>query len=590
MSEFSAGPVLPVGLTPAEPARSEISEADRGAFDEPIAELGEGAAAWAATSLAKRAELLAAVHASIATQARRWALTARDIKGLDADSPLVGEEWSTGPYATLLAVGSLAATVAGLAAGRSPLADTRFGTAPDDRLTVPVLPHTPHEALLMHGFRAEVWLQPGVTADQARRSAGLGELTPTASGGVGLVLGAGNITAIPPLDVLYEIVAHNRAVLLKLNPVLQNMMSTYQSALRPLVDADLLRIVQGGAAVGEYLAHHEGIAHVHLTGNAATHDVIVYGPGPEGRKRQAAGTPLLRKEITSELGGVSPVIIVPGAWSRRDLQYQAEHVATQRLHNGGYNCIAAQAVVLSADWPQKTAFLTELRAAMARAPERPAWYPGSDNRMDAAASAYPAAERIAGGTRLLIDIPVDQDASVLETTEFFAPVLGVIELPGTGQAFLDTAVDTVNRDFVGTLGANVLIDPSQIKNLGAGFRDAIAKLRYGTIAINCWTGIGFITPTATWGAFPGNTLDDVGSGIGIVHNALLIESAERTVVTGPFRPFPRSIAHGEFALFPKPPWFVTARSAQKTGRLLAGFAAKPSWLKLAAVFGSAFKA
>ena len=34
------------------------------------------------------------------------------------------------------------------------------------------------------------------------------------------MLGAGNITSIPPLDVLYEIVADNRAVLLKLNPIM----------------------------------------------------------------------------------------------------------------------------------------------------------------------------------------------------------------------------------------------------------------------------------------------------------------------------------------------------------------------------------
>jgi len=75
-----------------------------------------------------------------------------------------------------------------------------------------------------------------------------------------------------------------------------------------------------------------------------------------------------------------------------------------------------------------------------------------------------------------------------------------------------------------------------------------------------------------------------------VHNALLLDHAERTVVTGPFRPFPRSIAGGEFALFPKPPWFVTARSATRTGELLTRFAQKPSWLKMSGIFLSAFRA
>lgn len=572
------------------PTGTELPAAERESLDRAIRELAAGAESWAATPLAQRAELLAATHAAIATQAERWATRARDIKGLDADSQLVGEEWISGPYATLAGAGTLAKTVAALAAGKSPLAGIKTGTAPGDRVTIPVLPHTAHEALLLHGFSAEVWLKPGVTAEQARAAAGLGELTPTQSGGVGLVLGAGNIPSIPPLDALYEIVANNRAVLLKLNPIMAGMMSVYRAALRPLIKAGLLRIVQGGGDVGGYLAHHTGVSHVHITGSAATHDVVVWGPGADGRARKAAGTPLLEKEMTSELGGVAPIIVVPSVWTKRDLRYQAEHVATQRLHNGGYNCIAGQIVVLSSDWPQKKAFLAELRAAIARTPARRAWYPGSDDRVAGAATCYPKAERFADGARLLVDIHAEDDASYLQTTETFSPVLGVIELPGTGQAFLDTAVATVNAEFLGTLGANLLIDPAERKRLGQGFRQSIADLEYGTIAINSWTGLGFLTATASWGAFPGHTLDNVQSGIGVVHNALLIDSPERTVVTGPFRPFPRSFAHGEFALFPKPPWFVTSRSAQTTGRLLSGFAAKPSWLKMPAIFLSAFKA
>ncbi|MEU2237490.1 hypothetical protein ABZ585_42055, partial [Streptomyces vietnamensis] len=42
----------------------------------------------------------------------------------------------------------------------------------------------------------------------------------------------------------------------------------------------------------------------------------------------------------------------------------------------------------------------------------------------------------------------------------------------------------------------------------------------GTSAI---VGNTIQTPRATWGAYPGHTLDDVQSGIGIVHNALLLD-------------------------------------------------------------------
>ncbi|MDO8383859.1 MAG: aldehyde dehydrogenase family protein [Microbacterium sp.] len=456
---------------------------------------------------------------------------------------------------------------------------------------MPILPHDAHEALLLNGFSAEVWMPPGVTETTVRERAGLGQLHPGDNGGVGLVLGAGNITSIPPLDVLYEIVANNRAVVLKLNPTLAPLMSVYAAALAPLITFGVLRIVQGGSAVGSYLAHHDGISHVHITGSSITHDVVVFGPGAEGARRKKAGTPLLAKPMTSELGGVSPIIVVPGKWTKRDLRYQAEHVATMRLHNGGYNCIAGQVVVVSAEWPQKQAFLAELRSAIDRAPARHAWYPGSQARLAAAEKTYPTAEKLGvDGCRLFIDLTSSSDASTIEHTEYFSPVLGIIEITGSGQAFLDRAVESVNRDFLGTLGANVIVQPRDRKALGRGFDEAIANLKYGTIGINAWTGLGFLTAAAPWGAFPGHTLNDVGSGIGVVHNAFLIDSPERTVVTGPFRPFPRSFAHGEWALFPKPPWFVTARSAARTGELLSGYASGPSWAKMPAVFVSAFRA
>ena len=328
-----------------------------------------------------------------------------------------------------------------------------------------------------------------------------------------------------------------------------------------------------------------------ITGSAATHDLIVWGRGEDAAARRAAGTPLLQTPITSELGGVSPIIVVPGDWSSADLKFQAEHVATQRLHNGGYNCIAGQVVVLSSDWPQREAFVEQLRIAMGGAPGREPWYPRSGERVAAAATAYAEAERLGpDGGRLLVDARGSESASVIETTEYFSPVLGIVDVSGTGQVFLDSAVDLVNEDFVGTLGANLLIDPATLKALGGGFEEAIARLEYGTIAINAWTGVGFLTANATWGAFPGHTLEDVQSGIGVVHNAFLLADTERTVVRGPFRPFPRSAVGGEFALSPKPPWFVSARSSRRTGELLTRFAAKPSWAKLPGIFGSAFRA
>ncbi|WP_433660878.1 aldehyde dehydrogenase family protein [Nocardia sp. CA-128927] len=560
---------------------------DESAIDEALAELTAGEKVWAQTPLRRRRELLDDLHARTGRFADDWVRAARTIKGLDADSPLVGEEWMSGPLTMLQATAALSATLAALEDGRSPLDGVTVKAAPGNRVAVPILPLSTYDRLLLNGFHGEVWLRPGVDADTARRRAGLAQLEPTATGGIGAVLGAGNITSIPPLDALYELYAHNRVVVLKLNPITDPLYTVFEMVFAPLCELGVLRIVTGGAATGSYLVHHPDVAHVHMTGSAQTHDTIVWGPGPEGLERKSDKRPLLDKPITSELGGVSPTIVVPGDWSDADLRYQAEHVATQRLHNGGYNCIAAQAIVLSKDWALKDKFLAELRTALAQAPQRTAYYPGSDSRVADALAAYPDADQVGSGRVLVERLPLT-DTPLLRT-EYFSPVLGVVELPYAGGEFLQQAVDFANNELTGTLGANVLAHPATIRRLGIGFDRAIERLRYGAIAVNAWTGLAFLAPRASWGAFPGHTLDDVQSGIGVVHNAFLLDDVERTVVHGPFRPAPRSVLHGELALSPKPPWFVDNAAAAATGRRLTEFYASGNPARIPGIFVSAFR-
>ncbi|WP_107653577.1 aldehyde dehydrogenase family protein [Nocardia suismassiliense] len=560
---------------------------DESAIDDVLTELTAGEKAWAQTPLRRRRELLDDIHARTGRFAGDWVRAARTIKGLAADSPLVGEEWMSGPLTLLQATAALSGTLAALDEGRSPLDGVTVRTALGNRVAVPILPLSNYDRLLLNGFHGEVWLRPGVDADTARRRAGLAQLDPTATGGIGVVLGAGNITSIPPLDALYELFAHNRVVVLKLNPITDPLYTVFEMVFAPLCELGVLRIVTGDADTGRYLVHHPQVAHVHMTGSAQTHDTIVWGPGPEGLERKKDKRPLLDKPITSELGGVSPTIVVPGDWSDADLRFQAEHVATQRLHNGGYNCVAAQAVVLSKDWALKDKFLAELRTALAQAPERAAYYPGSDSRVADALASYPGAGQVGSGRVLIEQLPLTD--SPLLRTEYFSPVLGVVELPYPGGEFLQRAVDFVNNELTGTLGANVLAHPSTIRRLGIGFERAIERLRYGAIAVNAWTGLAFLAPHAAWGAFPGHTLDDVQSGIGVVHNAFLLDDVERTVVRGPFRPAPRSLLHGELALSPKPPWFVGNTAAAATARKLTEFYASGNPARIPGIFVSAFR-
>lgn len=555
---------------------------------DPVVALDRGEREWRALSLARRVGLLSDLTVSVAEQARAWVEAASAIKRLRPGSPLVGEEWFSGPYPVLACAAALKESLQALSTGGSPVDGFSFVRAPGGRVGVRVLPHTMFERLLFSGFAIDVWMAPGVAESTVRERAGLAQRTPADTRGVALVLGAGNISSIGTLDVLDQLFAHNRVVVLKLNPVTDPLRPVLERALAPLIAPGFLRIVTGGADVGSALAHDPRIAAVHMTGSSATHDAIVFGTGEQGAANQAAGHRLLEKPITSELGGVSPTIVLPGKWSKADLRFQAEHVVTQKLHNSGFNCVASQVLVLSSDWDQKDEFLDAIRAVMRDAPARPQYYPGCEQRIGRARAAYPMAEELATGWLITgLDLPGGQEPAFRD--EYFAPVLGVAELPGVGETFFRAAVDAVNEHLAGTLGVNIIAAPSTLSQLGPSLLEAVAELRYGTVAINAWTAFGYLTQRATWGAFPGHALSDIQSGIGVVHNALLLENPERSVVRGPFRPVPRSVIHGELAVTPKPPWFVTSRTAATTGRRMTAFTAQPSWRALPGIFASALR-
>lgn len=545
----------------------------RAAADTSIGALTSGARRWAGRGLAERRQLLLATRRAVGEAAADWVRTACAIKG--TDERLAGEEWSTGPYAALTALDAYADTLQALDGGRGPVDRFDIVDAPGGRRAVRVLPHTGSDRLLLSGLRVDVWFAPGIGDEQIRASAGLAQRNPTRNGGVGLVLGAGNITAIPPLDALYELLAFGRAALIKLNPITGPLLPVLRRAFAPLIAADVLRILADDG-LGPYLAGHRGVDHIHLTGSGATYDAVVYGSAErKARGDRATGIP-----VTAELGGVSPVIVVPGRWAAADLRHQAEHVATMRLHNNGYNCIAGQVLVVSTDWPQRAEFLAQVQAAVARAPRRPAYYPGSAGRVRAAADTHSTVTDLDG--RLVLPGIVAGDPAL--RTEYFAPVLAVTDLPGTGIGYLRRAVDFVNAELAGTLGANVLALPTQART--AAFRGAVADLRYGAIGVNAWTGIAFLTARAPWGAFPGG---NGTSGVGIVHNALLLDGPERTVATGPFRRLPRSLPHGEASVMPRPPWYVSHRTAAGTMSRFTRYAADPRWWRIPGILASALR-
>ncbi|WP_405060511.1 aldehyde dehydrogenase family protein [Kribbella sp. NBC_01505] len=563
---------------------------DTVALDQAIGDVTEAKDRWATLPIAGRLDYLNRIRTLVAGRADAWIALAAQAKGLRQDSPLLNEEWLGGPYAVLTWINAVTETLQALDAGTDPLRGSKVSERADGQTVVRVAPHDFNEWLLLNGFSTEVWMQPGVTPANVRDSLGSTYRGPRSAGQVALVLGAGNVSSIAPLDLLYKLYADNEVVVCKLNPVNDYLGPTFEEIFAPLIEDGYVRFVNGGADVGEYLCTHAGVDTIHVTGSERTHDAIVYGVGPEAAARRERDERVNPKPVSAELGGVGPTIVVPGPWSPADIAFQAEHIATQKLQNSGFNCIAAQVLVLPEGWEHTEALIAAVRSALERAEERPAYYPGADDRRQGATDAYPQAEALAGNRTLVTGVDATDPKAYAFTNEFFAPVLATTTLPAeSAAAFLELAVTFANEQLHGTLGANILIHPRTIRELGPKLDDAVAALRYGTIAINAWTGVGYLSPRATWGAFPGHTPDDVQSGIGVVHNALLFDRPQKTVVRAPFTPFPRSITAGELAMSPRPPWFVSNKTALTTAERLTRFAADGKLGRLPGILASAMR-
>lgn len=556
------------------------------ALDKAIQDLGDNKTRWARTGTAERIAMLADIKDRLLAVSEIWAETAAARKMIPAGSPLLGEEWMSGPYALMAACNLFMQTLASIE-DKKHISGLPVRERADGQIAATVLPHSIWDYLLFSGVKAEVWMQPGVTRQNlaANTSASYDGPADLRDGKVSLILGAGNIAAIPPLDCFTKLFSEHQVVLLKLNPVNEYLLEFLRPALRPLIDFGALRIVKGGADVGEYLCNHPGIDTIHITGAQSSHDSIVWGAGDEGVTNKAAGTPKNTRPITSELGAVCPTIVVPGPWTDADLSFQAEHIATQKLHNSGFNCIACQMLILPQTWELTDTLLAKIKTTLSDAPPRPRYYPGADGRVKDFADHDPQGEAADGARCVIVALDAGGD-SWLENNEVFAPALSTVRLAGDdAESYLRAAIEYANTKLHGTLGANILIHPKTIAAIGKRrFDDLIGDLHYGCIAINAWTGLGFLLVQTPWGAFPGHPLDDVQSGIGFVHNSFMFDKPERTVVSAPFRPFPRNLLSGGITLLPRPPWFVTNRKAAKLGELLTKFQHKPGFLKIPRIF------
>src|SRR3954451_25360792 len=135
--------------------------AQRAELDRAVALLRDRKDVWARLPVGEKIAFLEAARERTGACAERWVETAARAKGLAPDSPLVGEEWLSGPWALIYAFNRLIDSLRAVDRRRTPrLRRGTVRTRPDGQVTVRVFPRTIYDWILFHGIDGEVWMEP----------------------------------------------------------------------------------------------------------------------------------------------------------------------------------------------------------------------------------------------------------------------------------------------------------------------------------------------------------------------------------------------------------------------------------------------
>ena len=575
------------GKAPLSPSAStHHGSSDEAQLHQTVIDVAAQTSAWSNTTAQQRADLLGRVVRDTYAVAEEWNDAACAAKGYDPRGLEGGEELFSGVGTFVRMAQLLRQSMVDIAATGRPQYRGPVRHKPGQRIAIQVVPATNFDRVLYPGVTAEVWMEPGVSEAQVRASQALAYRSEQSVVGVSLVLGAGNVASLGPRDVLSKLFVEGNVVVLKANPVNDYLVPFWRRALAALIEPGFLRIVTGDAQAGAYLTNHGAVSDVHVTGSDKTHDAIVFGSGPDAMHRKAVNEPLIDKPVSCELGNVSPVIVVPGEWSAKEIDYQAKHVATMLVNNAGFNCLSSRVLVTHAGWAQRKEFLDALEAVFAAIPTRRAYYPGAFDRRAQFVAAHPDAHQIGDSSdekmawTIIRDVDATNGDDICFNVEAFCALTSETALEANSPAeFVQRATAFCNDVVWGSLSVTLLADPRTMKDpvTGPALEQAIADLRYGSIGVNLWHALSFAFSSTVWGAYPGHSTSDIQSGRGFVGNAYLFTQAQKSVVRGPF------------VATPAPAWFATNANAGVVMRKLLAFEVEPSWRRVVGLLGAALQ-
>ena len=508
--------------------------------------------------------MLEQVIENIKTISYYWATLSSEKKGILSKSK-EGEEWIGGPFACIFAIQYFIETIQ----NKDDLDKSKYD---DTDKSYKVFPTKNIEKLLFPFLEGEIRFAKNLNFNQINEYRGFANRFEKIEPKITLVLGAGNVSSIPVLDALFHMIAYKSVIYLKLNPVNDYLLPIFTQVFEPFITRGFMIITQGDMQASKYLTQHDAFQQIHLTGSNYTYENIVYGKVLSEKERSLKTYPKINKKpITSELGNVTPIIVHPGNWSRSEIRHQAKKIVTAKLNNSGFNCIAAQVIVLPKDWRHTQKLKNDIKHYLKKVGDTTSYYPGSSENLNELIETnnYEQINNLTCSTPfLLADLDLEKEYG---NKEVWSTALYFKELSFSSyEDFAVKAIDYVNNELWGNLGVTVLI-----KNFKKGTNKLILKnyvdeLKYGTVAINEWSALGFVIPSLPWGGYPGNRDNDIQSGQGYVHNSFLFESPQKGIVYSKFRISPLI----------DPPWFITNRKAHRIFKHLTYYQATKSKINL----------
>lgn len=554
---------------------SQLSVTSESAVDIALTKLHDRRGDWCRMSPADCAYLLDSVATGLQRVSEEWVGACLDAKGIEPESAVAGEEW-IGLAIAFRQVRMLRQSLEDIQDGRHPQVPGPTGRSPRGLSMHEVFPRQRYDSFFLPGTTADV-ITVGAEDDSEGEDQARAYGSAPDEGAVVLALGAGNQACLCVGDILQKLFVERRVVAFKVNPVLDSLGPVVEDAFSEIVRWGALAIIHGGADAGQYMVNHDMVDELHMTGAARTYETIVFGAGKEGRARKNRGERLVNKPFTAELGNISPVILVPGAWSARDLRMQAERIAATVVHNAGFNCLTTHVLLTHEGWNLRSRFMENLCEVLRSVPLRRCWYLGAGQEHSDFMDAYPNALRIGDvdDERLpwtvIRNLSPDSEEMVFRREPFLPLVAEVVVPAESSREFLDRAVEFANERLWGTLTASILVDAGSQRraDVAAAVERGIDALRYGTVGVNAWGAEAYATGVTPWGAYPGSMPTDIQSGAGFVNNALMFERPCKTVM------------RGRFMTRVKPPELI--RGFGRLGRRLASLEADPGWLRLAGV-------